>query len=219
MERLLAIKKTQLEMVKDRGYIVTPEEEGIFNMTVNQFTEYVTTLAGQVARSPRSVLSRFYESRDPTGKVVKTILVYYGSKDPAKKQVSAEVVRDFIQTAQKYTVTEAVLIVDTPLSSTGTSELNALTLIKWQVFFDDKMTFNPTRHIDTPKHILVPDDQKTEKLRELKVSLAKLPIIRLDDPIVRYYGWSLGQLIKIERYDRGIPTIAPESIQYRVVAG
>lgn len=219
MERLLAIKKTQLEMVKDRGYTVAPEEEAIFTMTADQFTEYLTNIAGQHKRSPRSILSRFYEARDANNKVIKTILVYYGSKDPQKKQVSADVVRDFIQTGQKYAVTEAVLIVDSPLSSTGNTELNAWALTKWQVFFDDKMTFNPTRHIDTPKHTLIPDDQKAAKLKELKVTIAKMPIIRSDDPIVRYYGWSLGQLIQIDRYDRSITIISPQSIQYRVVAG
>jgi DNA-directed RNA polymerase subunit H (RpoH/RPB5) len=219
MQRLFDIKKTQLQMVQDRGYSISPTEAAIFDMTIDQFAAYVNDLFVRMKRSPRSSLSRSYEARDAEGKVVRTMLVYYGGKDPQMKQVSADVVRDFIQLVQTYQVTEAVLIVDAPLSSTGDNELSALTLTRWQVFFDSHLTYNPTRHVDTPRHELLSPEETQAKLREMKADISKLLIIKVDDPVVRYYGWTPGGLVRVYRDDRAVSVLAPKSINYRVIVG
>lgn len=220
MQRLFDIKKTQLEMVKDRGYLISPEEASILDMNLDQFMMYVNSLSSQLKRSVRSSLSRSYDAKDSQGKVIATMLVYYGGKtSPQQKQVSADIVREFIQLVQKYSVTEAVLIVDAPISSKGNEELSALKLTRWQVFFDHELTYNPTRHVDTPLHELIPPKEAQAKLRELKADISKLLIIKVTDPVVRYYGWQTGNLIRVHRNDRSISILAPKSINYRVIVG
>lgn len=220
MQRLFDIKKTQLQMVADRGYLISPEESPILTMTLEEFMLYVNGLTGQLKRSVRSTLSRSYEARDNEGKVTRTMLVYYGGKtNPQQKQVSADIVREFIQLVQRYAVTEAVLIVDAPLSSTGNEELSALTLVRWQVFFDSELTYNATRHVDTPPHELLSPEETVRKLRELKVDISKVLIMKLSDPVARYYGWPSGSLIRVHRDDRAISILAPKSINYRVILG
>lgn len=218
MQRLFDIKKTQLEMIQDRGYLVAAEEAPILEMNLAGFVNYVNTLATQLKRSPRSALSRSYEAKDAQGNTVRTMLVYYGGKtNPQQKQVSADIVREFIRLVQTYKVNEAVLIVDAPLSSTADQELSVLTLTKWQVFFDSELTYNPTRHVDTPRHELLPPDVAAAKLIEMKATVATTGIIRIDDPVIRYYGWQAGGLVRIHRDDRAVSILAPKSINYRVI--
>lgn len=218
MQRLLDIKNTQLQMVRDRGYEISPEEEPILRMDVNGFIAYVSQLATANPRaSVRSLLSRSYQARLPDG-TVRAMLVYFGGKThPQQKQVSADVVREFIGLVQRFGVAEALLIVDAPLSSTGDNELSGLTQTKWQVFFDHELTYNPTLHVDTPPHELLSKEEAQAKLRELRADLSKLLILKVSDPVVRYYGWTAGNLVRIHRNDRDISILAPKSINYRVI--
>ena len=220
MQRLFDIKKTQLQMVHDRGYEISPEEIAILDMSYNEFITYVGRLAAANQRaSTRSLLSRSYTSKRPDG-TTRTMLVYYGGKtNPQQKQVSADVVREFINFIHRYAINEAILIVDAELSSTGNNELAALTLTKWQVFFDSELTYNPTLHVDTPRHELLSEEEAQAKLRELRVDPSKVLIIKVNDPVVRYYGWSAGGLVRIYRDDSFISVLAPKSINYRIIVG
>src|SRR3989338_629508 len=154
MQQLFDIKKTQLELVSDRGYAIDPKEMEIFDMSLERFIRYLSATAREMQASPRAALSRSHGSIEPIAGQTRHMLVYYGGKtSPQQKQVSADVIRAFIGLIQRYGIYEAVLIVDAPISSTGNEELKALTLTKWQVFHDKNLNYNPTRHIDVPKHI------------------------------------------------------------------
>lgn len=212
-QHLFDIKKTQLEMVKDRGYEVGEEEAEIFNMNLEQFIVYMNNRAILRKVTPRSALTQDYISADRT----RSILAFYGSKTPAQKQVSADIVREFVDLIQKNRVTEAVLIVNAPLSPPGSQILAAVTLTKWQIFNDTDLTYNPTRHVKTPKHELIPPHLQSAKLAELKTTLSGMGLLYDDDPVVRYYGWPKGSMIKITRDNSSISILASKTINYRVV--
>lgn len=220
MQKLFDIKKTQLEMVRDRGYDIYPDELAILNMTLREFTAYVNALKQANPKlTIRAVLTRLYTARLPTGEE-KSMLVYFGGKtDSQQKQVPAATVRNFIGSIQQYRATESVFIVDAPLSSKGDTELKALTTTKWQIFQDGDLTYNPTTHVDTPRHELLSPEETQEKLVELKADLTKLLLIKVTDPVIRYYGWSVGGLVRVYRNDQSISVLSPESINYRVIVG
>lgn len=220
MPQLFDIKITQLQMVRDRGYEITPDESQILTMTPEMFTDYLARLATANPRAAqRSLLSRSYTTKLPNG-TNKNMLVYYGGKiNSQQKQVSADVVREFIGLVQRYAIHEAILIIDAPLSSTGDNELNALTLTKWQVFFDSELTFNPVLHVDTPKHELLSPEETHSKLIELKATLSGIIICRVTDPVIKYYGWTAGNLVRIYRDDEYVSVLSPKSVNYRVIVG
>lgn len=220
MNRLFDIKRTQLEMVRDRGYEISPEEGPILTMSFNGFVDYLGALLRATPRaSPRSLLSRFYTSKRPDGSTQRMLVYYGGRTNPQQKQVSIEVVREFIGMIHQYQINEAVLIVDAVLSSLGDTELSALTLTKWQVFYDSELTYNPTQSEDTPRHELLSEEDARAKLRELRVDASKLLIMKVDDPIIRYYGWSVGRMVRIHRNDGSISILAPKTINYRIIVG
>ena len=219
MQRLFDIKRTQLEMIHDRGYDIPQDEENILTMGLDEFNLYLNNKVVSSKKSIRAVLSHLYFSQNEINGSKRSMLVHYGSKTATQKQVSAEVVREFISLVSTFRTYEAILIVDAPLSSTANGELSALTLTRWQVFDDTDLTYNPTTHVDTPRHELLPPEERESILREMKVDISKLPIIRLEDPVVRYYGWPIGSLIRIHRNDSALSILTHNSINYRIVVG
>ncbi len=210
LQLLFDIKVTQLQMVRDRGFNITESEIPILNGDMNYFRTYIT----RERATPRALMSRFYETpaRD------RRLLVFFGEKTPQSKQVSADIVRGFIEVINQHQIREAILIVDANLSQTAQTELEGLSLVKKQIFSDSELTFNPILRVSTPRHVLVPKEEEDEKLRQMKVGRNGLPLMKLTDPITKYYGWESGMLIKIYRNDDVINVLAPESINYRIIA-
>lgn len=211
MQRLFDIKKTQLELVVDRGYQIPDEEMDIPLMDLEEFIEYSSDLAKSRKINIRGALSRLYRSEN------ENIMLVFFSPNTKGKELPIKVVRDFIATALHHHVSEAILISDAPLSSKAKNLFFEPKDFKASVFDDSYLTYNPTKHVDTQTHIRVPDDEVEEKLFEMKVDFTKLLIIKESDPICRYYGWSPGDLIEIQRNDSSLNILAPKSINYRIV--
>ena len=218
VQRLFDIKKTQLQMVQDRGYNITPDEELILTTNYQGFQQYLRTLTNtNPGRMTRSLLSRSYIKILPNGTEQRMLVFFGGKTDTQKKQVSTEVVREFIGTIQKYQFHEAILIVDAALSSMAEKILEGLKLTKWQVFFDPNLTFNVARHVDVHQHELLSLEETSEVLKQLRVDLSKLPIIYSKDPVIRYYGWESGRVVRVHRNDQAVSVLSPNSINYRVI--
>jgi DNA-directed RNA polymerase subunit H (RpoH/RPB5) len=216
MQKLFDIKKTQLEMIKDRGYPLGDEEQ-ILKMDLLSFESYYRELGEKAKVLNRTLMNRFYDIEE-NGVITSRALVYYGAKtDSTQKQIPASVVREFVSYVHTYGVTEAILIIDLNLSSTGNETLSKLTTVKWQKFNDSELISNPTKHMDASRHVLLSHKEKTEALSRMKTTISGLPLIKVDDPIAKYYNWPVGGLVKIYRNDQSLSILAPESIAYRSI--
>jgi DNA-directed RNA polymerase subunit H (RpoH/RPB5) len=213
-DRMLAIKRTQIQMVRDRGYDITPEMH-LLTINVDAFDAYITEMAAKTNGSRRAALSRLYVSATNPDR---RMLVYYGGRtSPQQKQVSAPVVREFITLVLRYRASEAVLVVDAQISATGNDELKNFTQPPVQVFHDTDLAYNPTTHVDTPRHELVPPEEEEALLRSMKTDRSKMLLIKESDPIVRYYGWRAKGIIRIHRDDRAVSVLSPKTINYRFI--
>lgn len=222
LEQILTVKKTQIEMVMDRGYKIPTQEMDILNMDLQSFQQYLITLKNNQKDKNLhwiSLLTNTYTKDTPEG--AESLLVYYGSKyfSGDHKQISNEVINDFIDKVdllQNVSIVKSILIVDTNLSPKSLNTINNLDF-PCQLFYFDELMYNPTRHLDVPRHELVPQDQVKQLLKDLKVELSNLLLIRHDDPIVKYYNWNIGDVIRIYRKDDYINILASETVNYRVV--
>lgn len=227
-EQLLNIKKTQLQMIRDRGF-PTPGEDAILDMTSNQFIRYLTDLKGNTNRSQRSLLARFYVSDVETRR---TVLVFYADKTPQKKtkgknlgkyreKVLKGSIQPYVAILRHYMPQLAILILPARMGSQARDFLNEellkLPLIRQELFYDLDLTYNPTYHVDVPIHELIPKEQVAAKLQELKVNVGGLLIMKMDDAIAKYYGWLPGSLIRIRRQDNYVSVLSPDSINYRIL--
>lgn len=78
--------------------------------------------------------------------------------------------------------------------------LNALTPRDYsKVFFVDELIANPIGNRMVPKHELCTKRMVDGLLRKHSITIDALPKILLRDPIVRWYGWEIGDVIKVTR--------------------
>lgn len=210
MEHLFEIKKTQIEMIQDRGYDVKEEELALLTHDFRYFLDYLQSKTGN--KGSRSALSQVYSLNGE-----KYLSVNFLEKSQDSKQISIEVVRAAVEEAKNSKANEILIIIEIPLSSRADNSL-VISGLGYQVFFDKDLSYNITRHVDTPRHELLTPEETEEKLKELKADITKLLIIKANDPIVQYYNWPIGRVVRIYREDYVVSILSPKSINYRVIS-
>ena len=68
-----------------------------------------------------------------------------------------------------------------------------------ETFTLPELSFNVTRHHLVPSHTRLPEEEIRSLLNSLKCDVSSLPRIKPSDPVVRYYGWPVGAVIRIHR--------------------
>lgn len=218
MQRLLDIKRTQVQLVRDRGYNIGTDERYL-TMSVAEFNAAYNQQAA-ISETPitiRNFISHRYAKDND-----QRLLVYYAAKSASsKKYISIDIIKSFTYNVSYFRTTHNILIVNAPLSAKSVEEIADYQAThpdrKIQIYQEHDLTYNPTLHNDVPVHELVPANEVDRLLGELKVTPANMLLIREDDPIIRYYGWSAGNIVRVYRNDVSISMLAPRSINYRVV--
>lgn len=82
-----------------------------------------------------------------------------------------------------------------------------------EIFRKDELSFNVTKHRLVPRHTLLCPAERRRVLEALGCKASALPKIREGDPVVRYYGWPAGAVVRI---DRALGALEPETV-FRVV--
>ena len=232
MQRLFTIKKTQLQMVVDRGYVIPSSEARILTMSFEEFQIYFTQEANRISKSPRTVLSKDYRSlllpkADANGNNYRAIKVFFAGKDDVgNSTISINVVKSFeneLATGKfndepaPVQFTEAIMINDSGLSPQARTHFEMIKDVSCQAFLDSDLMYNPTRHVDTPRHEILSKEETTELLRNLKVTPNQLLLIKENDAVVRYYGWKAGGVVRVYRYDQALSVLTQRSINYRYI--
>lgn len=232
-------KHNQVEMLEARGYNIV-EVECIMNGSnptiVNEEDDFLNddTYLDEVdfnevyngGKGSRT-LSALYTSMDiPSDPREPVSKIYVHYIEASGKQVSTSEVDEII--AMMNTIRnspgeklEMVIVIATAKFSPASKQL----LTK---DYDVRIQFwnigevHPPNHILQPKHILLPPEKKREILEKMakgptKVNISQLPKIFENDPVVKYYGWKPGNLVKINRPNIGLSTFVDESIYYRLI--
>jgi len=87
------------------------------------------------------------------------------------------------------------------------------TNFRYEFFIERNLTFNITKHVLVPAHIKLTPKEKKALLSFHKLTESKLPRIMRSDPVARYYGLCVGDVVRIIRIDE---ETKEKSVSYRV---
>lgn len=124
-----------------------------------------------------------------------TVIQYFD-----QNKVSVEEIRQFANSLQKEQITHGIIIMLNPPSPPvqafllSTNEDNTTRI---EVFSSDELSCNKTKHVLTGKHIKL--SQADAKIIKKRYGAAKLPQIKINDPIAKYYGAQKGDIFFIKR--------------------
>ncbi|WJX66297.1 hypothetical protein P8452_50867 [Trifolium repens] len=195
---LYRVHRTVLEMLRDRNYLVTDSE---VNMSIQEFK---AKFGENMNRGDLDMMKT--NKDDPSDK----INVFFS--DSTKLGVKA--VTTFRDRMLNDDVHRGILVLQNQVSSQGRRELmNFYSKVRIEIFMEDELLVNITKHELVPKHQVLTDAEKKELLKTYTCQQTQLPKMLITDPVAKYYGLERGQVVRITRSSE----TAGVYITYRIV--
>eukprot|EP01083_Nonionella_stella_P079823 219149_1 len=184
--------RTVSEMLRDRGYVV---DDADIDMDLTKFVQKFESnddvpefrtirrqeLTKRVVRmdDEDDIMFVFFMEETNVGVKHLQIIMQRLTQDGAKRAIL--VIRDKI----------------TPFAKKVIHTLAPKYII--EEFLQAELQVNITQHVLVPEHILLMDEEKDLLLEKYHLKPTQLPRIQKVDPVARYFGLQVGQVVKIVR--------------------
>lgn len=194
-KNLYKVRQTVLEMVSDRGYVIPSH---MLAITFEQFS----------IQYDQKNIDLYIENEDNA----KKYYVYFHVDKAFGKNDMKSVIQKIINQYNDDNIGIIILLKDK--ESTSILKEKSKPLYKnVELFEQHKMTFNITKHVFVPKHVLLTQEEEAEVLDKYQATKNKFPKMSIQDPVAKYYGMKSDQMVKILRNDPEVGL----SISYRIV--
>lgn len=214
-EQLFVVKKNQIKMMQRRGYTVP--DAALTDYTYAQFEAYykqalasVEPVAGQPPVDLFDVITTEIEAP-------RKALVWYTPQQ--NRDIPVDDLREMVAyiTEDDGSVRayhEIVVISSGRMSSKMTQQLEILEQLNVQHFTYQELSYDPTYHFLAVPHTRLSAKDAKAFLARTRIQASQLPTILSSDPIVKYHGWNVNSIVRIQRTSV-IGMAAPESVFYR----
>lgn len=123
----------------------------------------------------------------------------------ADENIGTKQVKDFIHTLELNNHYSGIMVCARPVSSTAMKQLRntanvaSVALGGAEVFIEQDLLVNITKHELVPKHVLLSQEEKKQLLQRYRLKETQLPRIQVTDPVAKYLGLKRGAVVKIIR--------------------
>eukprot|EP00246_Nothoceros_aenigmaticus_P016718 TRINITY_DN7789_c0_g1_i2.p1 TRINITY_DN7789_c0_g1~~TRINITY_DN7789_c0_g1_i2.p1 ORF type:complete len:209 (+),score=31.43 TRINITY_DN7789_c0_g1_i2:110-736(+) len=182
--RLFRIRRTVMQMLRDRDYLVADFE---LNMSKDEFKQKYS----DEPKREDLVISKPRRSNSSDH-----IMVFF----PEEAKVGVKTIKTYAERMKGQNVHRAILVVQqnlTPFAKQCLSEMSSKYHL--EVFQEAELLVNIKEHVLVPEHQVLTADEKKALLERYTVKETQLPRMQENDPVSRYYGLKRGQVVKIIR--------------------
>lgn len=115
-----------------------------------------------------------------------------------KRSFGIDSVRKYLPFLKENQYTNAIFLVDAKVTPQAQTAANRSKIV-CEFFVFDTLTYILVDHWQVPKFSRVPVEKIAALMEDLKIeSIQQLPKMTTKDPIAKYYGYRLGEVIKVE---------------------
>ncbi|KAF1942478.1 DNA-directed RNA polymerases I [Clathrospora elynae] len=208
--RLWRVWRTTKEMMNDRGYIVVEDD---MTMALDEFTRKFAREDGEPDRSrlnfscqpSQDMLAKYTDA--PTKKVpnpvpnIGNIWIEFNHDE----NVGMKQLREYMTHLVQGSFHSGIMVTVKPMTGMAVRFLRASTTLSdgpkggIEVFVEQDLLVNITKHELVPKHVLLSDAEKSQLLERYRLKQTQLPRIQATDPVAKYLGLRRGSVVKIIR--------------------
>mmetsp|Transcript_21427 Transcript_21427/g.59502 ORF Transcript_21427/g.59502 Transcript_21427/m.59502 type:complete len:203 (-) Transcript_21427:187-795(-) len=182
--KLYRVRRTCLQMLRDRGYLVAEAE---LDQAKDQFTD---RFGDEPIRDQLTIL--VCKQDDPTDQ----IFVFF----PEEMKIGVTTIKTYFNRMKEEGISRAVMVMPGDLTSFAKTSLQDISSKYYiEQFKEYELLVNITQHVLVPEHRLLSPEEKRALLNRYKVADTQLPRIQMADPVARYYGLQRGQVVRIVR--------------------
>jgi DNA-directed RNA polymerase I, II, and III subunit RPABC1 len=142
-------------------------------------------------------------------------MMVFFPNDTDQTNIGISPIREFVNTMETNHCTRAILVVYDSLTAPAVLMLKDLELtgVFISFFAEQELLYDIYEHARVPRHVLLTPGEKQTLLHDMKVVEDLLPKIQKIDPMARYMGLEVGDVVRIERYS----ATTGSGVYYRVV--
>mmetsp|Transcript_29440 Transcript_29440/g.54030 ORF Transcript_29440/g.54030 Transcript_29440/m.54030 type:complete len:209 (-) Transcript_29440:420-1046(-) len=185
------IRRTALQMLRDRGYLVAKEE---LELSKDQFKEMFVTEDGSPYGKVDKVAMTILVPKqdDPTDQ----IFAFF----PEETKVGVKTLKGYQDKMKSEKVNKAILV-NEKLSAFAKSYMDTVRQerIFFEPFIESELLVNITEHVLVPEHRILSTEEKRTLLNRYKIKETQLPRIQFHDAVAKYYGLQRGEVVRIVR--------------------
>ncbi|XWS24520.1 hypothetical protein CRYUN_Cryun28dG0109900 [Craigia yunnanensis] len=199
--RLFLVRRTVMKMLKYRDYHV---EDSDSNMTMSKFHETFKFDEDYFKRS--DLVFKTTKVDDPSDQ----IFVFF----PDAEKLNDKVIKPLVKLMENEKVLRAIVVAKQGSTVRLKNFKGQVEEFYVEIFQEKELLVDIGEHFLVPKHQVLTDEAKTSFLRNYSINELQLPRIQLSDPMARYCGAKLGQIVKISRLSE---TVDGEYVTFRFV--
>ena len=188
VDALYRVRRTVLEMLRDRGYVISDTSADDLGMTAAEFENNFTA-----SGYSRDSLTMFKQLRANAGE---QIYVFF----PRDVKLGKAAVDDYKRRLTNEGVARAIIVLQGPMTPSANKAVGEMEpAVRLELFLENELLINITKHVLVPQHEVLSDTEKAALLARYKLKDSQLPRVQKKDAVARYYGLTAGQVMKMTR--------------------